>query len=111
MDAGSSTTYNNLGAAYLRLKEYGKAEEAFSKALKIDPNFIKAAYNLSVSLYRQKKYYAAYKAYQKAKKIDAAYVKKRFNESHAREELHEELGKDPNNESLQTMVKDADGEE
>jgi tetratricopeptide (TPR) repeat protein len=108
---GSSITHNNLGAAYMRMKEYGKAEEEFSKALALDPNFIKTAYNLSVSLYRQKKYLAAYKAYQKAKKIDAAYVKKRFNDSHAREELHEDLKKDPNNESLQKMVKGADGEQ
>ncbi len=63
-----------------------------------------------MSLYRQKKFYSAYKAYQKAKKIDAAYVKNRFNESHAREELHEELKKDQNNESLQTIVRGADEE-
>ncbi len=110
LDPRCSVTRNNLGATYMRLKEYDKAEEEFSKALAIDPNFIKAAYNLSASLYRQKKYLAAYKAYQKAKKIDAAYVKKRFNDSHAREELHEELKKDPNNGSLQTLVKGADGE-
>jgi len=110
LDPGSSITRNNLGAAYMRLKEYGKAEEEFSKALAIDPSFIKAAYNLSVSLYRQKKYLAAYKAYQKAKKIDAAYVKKRFNDSHARNELHEDLKRDPDNETLQKMVKGADGE-
>lgn len=109
-DPGSSIAYNNLGAALLQLKEYRKAEEAFNAALKLEPRYTKAAYNLSVSLYRQKKYYDAYKAYQQAKKIDADYVKKRFNDSHARDTLHEELRKDPNNGSLQAIVQGVDKE-
>jgi tetratricopeptide (TPR) repeat protein len=109
-DPACAITYNNLGAVYLHLKEYAKAEEAFNKALKLDPHYTKAAYNLSVSLYRQKKFYDAYKAYQQAKKIDADYVKKRFNDSHARDKLHEELKKDPNNGSLQAIIRNADTE-
>ncbi len=109
-DPSCPTAYNNLGAAYLHLKDYARAESAFSKALALDPHFVKAAYNLSVSLYRQQKYLAAYKAYQRAKKIDADYVKKRFNDAHTKEELHEELKKDPHNGSLQAIVDGADKE-
>lgn len=87
--APQATTFNNLGAAYLRLKEYGNAEQSFRKALQLDAFAVKAAYNLAVALYRKDCFYAAYQAYRHAQQIDASYVKKRFNNSTARNELQQ----------------------
>lgn len=94
-----ATTFNNLGAAYLRLKEFENAELAFRKALQLDSSHVKAAYNLAVALFREDRFYAAYQAYRHAKQMDAAYVKKRFEASNARDEIRKAV--------LQMQDKDA----
>lgn len=109
-DPEYALTYNNLGVAYLNLKEYARAEDAFRTALKLDAQYTKAAYNLSVALFRQRKYLDAYTAYRLAKKIDAGYVKKRMNDSHARDEINEELRKDPDNKLLRELARELDAE-
>jgi tetratricopeptide (TPR) repeat protein len=109
-DPEYALTYNNLGVAYLNLKEYARAEDAFRTALKLDAQYTKAAYNLSVALFRQRKYLDAYTAYRLAKKIDAGYVKKRMNDSHARDEINEELRKDPDNKLLRELAREMDAE-
>ncbi len=43
---GRKQDYNKLGVAYARYGQYGKAEEAFKKALQIDPSYIYAEVNL-----------------------------------------------------------------
>lgn len=109
-DPEYALTYNNLGVAYLNLKEYASAEDAFRTALKLDAQYTKAAYNLSVVLFRQRKYLDAYTAYRLAKKIDAGYVKKRMSDSHARDEINEELRKDPDNKLLRELARELDAE-
>jgi tetratricopeptide (TPR) repeat protein len=39
--------YNNIGILYINLKDYQKAEQAFKKALEIDPGYEKARQNLN----------------------------------------------------------------
>lgn len=60
-------------------------------AIKIDPNYVKAAYNLAVALFWQGKYYEALKAYQIAERINPDYVKKRFNDSRDREKIEQTI--------------------
>lgn len=43
-----ASLYNNLGVAYLKLKEYKKAKEAFIKALTLRPDFPEAKKNLKL---------------------------------------------------------------
>ena len=109
-DPEYALTYNNLGVAYLNLKEYARAEDAFRTALKLDAHYTKAAYNLSVALFRQRKYLDAYTSYRLAKKIDAGYVKKRMSDSRARDEINEELRKDPDNKLLRELARELDAE-
>ena len=42
-----SRTYNNLGNAYFRTKQFDFAEDAYTKALKIDPRLPEAHFNLA----------------------------------------------------------------
>jgi tetratricopeptide (TPR) repeat protein len=45
-----------VGQAYVRLRRHRKAEEAFNRALEIDPDNAEAAAGLSGALYRQQRY-------------------------------------------------------
>ncbi|MDH4163169.1 MAG: tetratricopeptide repeat protein [Nitrospirota bacterium] len=98
-DPRHAVAHNNLGATHLRLKEYEKAEALFRKALELEPRYVKAAYNLAVSLFRQKRYKDAYQAYKAAGRIDRDYVHDRFEGSTAREQIKDEMRKDPDNEA------------
>jgi len=51
--------YNNLGALYLRQKEYRKAAEVLEKGLKIDPKMSSASALLGISLYEMGEYAGA----------------------------------------------------
>ncbi|MDZ7794024.1 MAG: tetratricopeptide repeat protein [Spirochaetia bacterium] len=47
-------TYYNLGNAYIELEDWGKAENAFARALEIEPNMYRAGYNMArVHIYSQ----------------------------------------------------------
>jgi tetratricopeptide (TPR) repeat protein len=48
--------YNNLGALYLRQREYAKAVEVLEKGLKIDPKMPSASALLGISLYEMGEY-------------------------------------------------------
>ncbi|MFN0062520.1 MAG: tetratricopeptide repeat protein [Myxococcaceae bacterium] len=57
--------YNNLGAIYLyQEKQYGRAHDNFQRALKVDPDYLEARYNLSLALIELKKYVPARKELQ-----------------------------------------------
>ena len=51
--------YNNLGALYLRQREYKKAAEVLEKGLKIDPKMLSAAALLGISRYEMGDYAGA----------------------------------------------------
>ena len=51
--------YNNLGALYLRQKEYKKAADVLEKGLKIDPTMSSASALLGISLYEMGEYAGA----------------------------------------------------
>ena len=47
-------TYYNLGNAYIELEDWGKAENAFARALEIEPGMYRAGYNMArVHIYSQ----------------------------------------------------------
>jgi len=48
--------YNNLGLVHLNDGDYGKAVNAFKKALNIDPSYLPAFYNLGVTMYYARSY-------------------------------------------------------
>jgi len=54
-----ANAYYNRGNAFLRQKEYGKANRDFEKAIELDPSFRKALYKKGFLLLGQKKFDAA----------------------------------------------------
>ncbi len=58
--------YNLMGVIYLNLKDWKKAEESLSRALKIDPNFSEAYNNLGLLFLLQGKYQTAISYFEKA---------------------------------------------
>jgi len=48
--------YNNLGALYLRQREYAKATAVLEKGLKVDPKMQSASVLLGISLYEMREY-------------------------------------------------------
>lgn len=59
-----------LGLIHYREKRYREAEEEFTKALKLNPEFALAANNLGFVYYKQKKYAEAARWFENAIKID-----------------------------------------
>ena len=51
--------YYNIGYIYLQEQNYVKAEEAFTKALEIDPDFAEALFNRGIARIRQEKFQQA----------------------------------------------------
>lgn len=105
-DPRHAVAHNNLGTVQLRLKDYIKAEASFRRALELDPRYVKAAYNLAVSLFRQKRYKDAYQAYKAAGRIDSDYVHDRFEGSTARQQIKDEMRKDPDNEAWKALTEE-----
>jgi tetratricopeptide (TPR) repeat protein len=79
IDPSQKHYYNNLAAAYIRLREYAKAEESLKKALSIDANYVKALANMSVALFHLGRYMESYNYYIKSKRIDNKYIEGRFD--------------------------------
>jgi Flp pilus assembly protein TadD len=46
LDPANLNAYNNLGVAYIYLKNYDKAESALKKAIELNPDFTLAKNNL-----------------------------------------------------------------
>jgi Flp pilus assembly protein TadD/transglutaminase-like putative cysteine protease len=69
LDPKSKQVYNDLGFAYLRLRQYSEAEAAFHKQLEINP-FAEHAYNdLGLALQQEQKFPEAAAAYRKQLEI------------------------------------------
>ena len=62
--------YSNRAACFLKLWQHEKAEEDARKALKINPDNIKANFRLGLSLHAMGQYYAALPILAKAHKIE-----------------------------------------
>jgi tetratricopeptide (TPR) repeat protein len=64
-DPSQKYFHYNLGVAYFSLQLHTKASSAYQKALKIDPKFADAWYNLSLSLNKLDQVEDAFFAYEK----------------------------------------------
>ena len=53
IDQDNKIAYNNIGVTYLHQERYGKAEANFKAALKRDPGYVDALYNLACVATRQ----------------------------------------------------------
>jgi len=62
-------SWNDMGTAYLKLKDYPNAEENYMKAIKMDPRYFKGFYNLGYAYVLQKKYEEAEEMFKKAIQI------------------------------------------
>ena len=63
---------NNLGSCYLALKQISKAQEAFEKAVKINPENATGYYNLGTALQLQQKHEEAYICLKQAYELDSS---------------------------------------
>ena len=73
-DPGSVQGHFQLGHAYVKLKEYPKALEAYAKAGETDPNFADAFFNMGYVHAVRKEYAKAEQMYAKVVKLSPMYV-------------------------------------
>jgi len=66
----NTDAWNYLGVAYLGLKRYNDAIEAYRQALRINPRYVKAWNSLGGAYYDLKRYDDAIDAYRQAVRID-----------------------------------------
>lgn len=52
----NADSWNDMGTAYLKLREYSNAEQNYLRAIKLDPRHFKAFYNLGYAYAMEKKY-------------------------------------------------------
>jgi tetratricopeptide (TPR) repeat protein len=71
INASASDALMNLGVAYEKLREYAKAEAAYTKALRLNPRLARAHYNLAV-LYWNRDWGRVVAELQSALSIDPA---------------------------------------
>src|SRR5215472_7425516 len=70
--------HNNLGARYIDLQQYEKAEAEFQKAIEIDPRVMQPFNNLSVALFLQQHYTDAEAAARRALGINPQHPTARY---------------------------------
>lgn len=78
VDSKQKHYHNNLAAAYMRLREYAKAEECLKKSIELDSGYARALSNMSVTLFHLGRYRESYHYYLLTKKADSEYSEKRF---------------------------------
>lgn len=66
----SHQNHNNLGDMYMRHGDMAKAEEEFSKAIELKPNYADAYHNLALTYEKEQKYDLAITSYQNAIKYN-----------------------------------------
>jgi tetratricopeptide (TPR) repeat protein len=69
-DSASADLYDLLGEAYLQLKDYGKAEAAYRKAVEGDPDDPGHRHGLAQTLMAQDKYAAALEQFHKLSELE-----------------------------------------
>jgi tetratricopeptide (TPR) repeat protein len=112
IDPGMKHYYNNLGAAYIRMGEYSKAEEHLKLSLKIDGNYARALSNMSVALFYLGRYREAYNYYLLTKRADREYSEKRFEKKRVSSAIKKLSDAKPDDEELKKIKEymEADGE-
>lgn len=78
-----------MGNVYFRMKELSKAVEYYQKALRLNPDFAEAAYNLTVALIQSGRTGEAARAAERARAI----ARRQGMEGRAREEIETILKK------------------
>lgn len=81
-------SWNNMGLAYLDLKQDEKAYQTYEQALKADPQHFDALFNMGVTLNNLKRYTESVKAYDRAVAVKPDYVDTYF----ARGQVHINAG-------------------
>lgn len=104
-DPSKKNYYNNLAAAYIRIRDYSRAEQLLSMAITLDPNYAKALANMSVEMFRTGRYKKAYEYYKRAEQSDPAYTGERFRKKRVLARLKEEAKSNPDDHSLKIMIK------
>lgn len=112
IDPGMKHYYNNLGAAYIRMGEYSKAEEQLKISLKIDGNYARALSNMSVTLFYLGRYRESYNYYLLTKRADREYSEKRFEKKRVSSAIKKLSETKPDDEELKKIKEymDADAE-
>jgi tetratricopeptide (TPR) repeat protein len=64
-DPKLATAYYNLGNLYLEGEDFAEAQDAFTEAVKLEPNNVKAHFNLAIALHSQGELEKALAEYQK----------------------------------------------
>ncbi len=82
--------WNALGVTYMEVEEFGKAEEAFKRVLKLDPDYSEAKMNLGILYFRMKDYRKAI-SYLKDAVADEMFDKKHIALYHLAK-VYKEIG-------------------
>jgi len=97
--------YNNLGATYIKLKQYDLAISPLKKAIVKKKFYTKALYNLAVALFYQRQYKRSLKYLLLAVKHNKKYVKMRFNKQKTLMEIKRLRKQYPNDKELEKIEK------
>ena len=103
IDTAQKHYYNNLGASYMRIGEYLKAEEQLKISLSIDNNYAKALSNMAVTLFHLGHYRESYTYYSLSKKADSGYTKMRFDKKRVSSLIKKTFDEKPGDEELKKI--------
>ena len=87
---GEPKIWNALGVTYMEVEEFGKAEEAFKRVLKLDPDYSEAKMNLGILYFKMKDYRKAI-SYLKDAVADEMFDKKHIALYHLAK-VYKEIG-------------------
>ena len=102
-DSQQKHFYNNLGAAYMRMGDYSKAEESLKRSLLLDVNYARALSNMSVTLFHLGRYKESYDYYLLSKKADSEYTEKRFSKRRVSSGIKKLSEEKPDDEALKKI--------
>jgi tetratricopeptide (TPR) repeat protein len=105
IDPSQKHYYNNLGAAYIRLGEYDKAEINLKKSLNLDAAYVKALANMSVALFHLGRYRESYSYYIQSKRIDGKYIRERFDKARVSSSIKKMSVEKPDDAELKEIRK------
>ena len=97
--------YNNLGATYIKLKQYDLANISLTKAITKKKAYTKALYNLAVALFYQRQYKQSLKYVLLAVQHNKKYVKMRFNKQRTLREVKRLRKQYPHDKELEKIEK------
>lgn len=74
-----AASYNSAGNEFARLKRYEEAARRYRRAIRQDPSYKEAHYNLGLAYHRLEKFDEAVDAYRQAAKLDRSYAEAHNN--------------------------------